>query len=58
VNIGFFRGAWLPDPTELLQGDGKFMRHVKLRPEEQPDAAALEALVRAAHADIKQAGQS
>lgn len=53
VNLGFFRGAWLPDPAELLQGDGKYMRHVKLRPGEDLDAAALQALLTAAYRDIK-----
>ena len=28
VNVGFFQGAALPDPARLLQGNGKFMRHV------------------------------
>ena len=32
VNVGFFRGAELPDPNRLLEGTGKFMRHVKIRP--------------------------
>src|SRR5579863_4748129 len=32
VNVGFFQGASLPDPARLLQGAGKYMRHVKLRP--------------------------
>ena len=32
VNVGFFQGAALADPARLLQGDGRFMRHVKLRP--------------------------
>ena len=32
VNVGFFHGAALPDPARLLQGAGKFMRHVKLKP--------------------------
>ena len=30
VNVGFFHGAALPEPARLLQGTGKFMRHVKL----------------------------
>ena len=30
VNIGFYQGASLPDPERLLQGNGRFMRHVKL----------------------------
>jgi hypothetical protein len=53
VNIGFFRGASLPDPAGLLQGSGRFMRHVKARPDALPDADALRALVLAAYADIK-----
>jgi hypothetical protein len=32
VNVGFFRGAEIADPAGLLEGTGKFMRHVKLRP--------------------------
>ena len=31
VNVGFFQGAALPDPSALLQGTGRFMRHVKLK---------------------------
>jgi hypothetical protein len=41
VNVGFFHGALLPDPARLLQGTGKFMRHVKLRPRTVANAAAL-----------------
>jgi len=52
VNVGFFQGATLPDPAGLLQGRGRFMRHVKLRPGERFAAAALDALIVAAHADI------
>src|SRR6201995_2689539 len=32
VNVGFFHGSALPDPASLLQGTGKSMRHVKVRP--------------------------
>jgi hypothetical protein len=53
VNVGFFHGAALPDPARLLQGTGKFMRHVKLRPGEAIDAAALSTLIRLAYSDIK-----
>ena len=53
VNVGFFRGAALPDPAQLLQGTGKYMRHVKLRPGSDMDAAALVRLVDAAYADMK-----
>src|ERR1700690_3114124 len=53
VNVGFFHGASLPDPERLLQGAGKFMRHVKLRPETATKAAALSRLIDAAYSDIK-----
>ncbi|HVQ56212.1 MAG TPA: DUF1801 domain-containing protein, partial [Pyrinomonadaceae bacterium] len=32
VNVGYFQGTELPDPHGLLEGTGKFMRHVKLMP--------------------------
>jgi hypothetical protein len=53
VNVGFFHGAFLPDPQGLLEGTGKRMRHVKLRPGVKPDASALDALLAAAYSDIK-----
>jgi hypothetical protein len=53
VNVGFFRGAELPDANGLLEGTGKFMRHVKLRPGQPVDDAALSRLVRVAYADMQ-----
>jgi hypothetical protein len=53
VNVGFFQGAELADPNGLLEGTGKFMRHVKLRPGEGVDETALSALIDAAYADVK-----
>jgi hypothetical protein len=53
VNVGFFHGAALPDPARLLQGTGKFMRHVKLRPGTAIDAASLSRLIETAYSDIK-----
>ena len=53
VNVGFFRGATLPDPAGLLQGNGKFMRHVKLRPGAATNEAALSRLIADAYSDIK-----
>jgi hypothetical protein len=54
VNVGFFHGAALRDPARLLQGTGKFMRHVKLRPETATNAGELSKLIDAAYADIKE----
>ena len=31
VDFGFFKGAMLKDPKKILEGDGKFLRHVKVR---------------------------
>jgi hypothetical protein len=53
VNVGFFQGASLPDPAHLLQGEGRFMRHVKLKPETPIDSAALSMLIEAAYSDMK-----
>ena len=53
VNVGFFQGAALPDPARLLQGTGKFMRHVKLRPGTATNGAALSKLIDLAYSDIK-----
>jgi hypothetical protein len=53
VNVGFFQGAALPDPAHLLQGTGKFMRHVKLRTGAATNAVALSRLIGAAYEDIK-----
>jgi hypothetical protein len=52
VNIGFFYGAVLEDPAGLLEGSGKRMRHVKLRPGPEPNTAALRDLIDAAYFDI------
>lgn len=53
VNVGFFHGAALPDPARLLQGTGKFMRHVKLRPGMALNGTALTRLIGAAYSDIR-----
>ena len=53
VNVGFFHGADLIDPSGLLEGTGKAMRHVKLRPEAGIDATALRLLIRSAYHDLK-----
>jgi hypothetical protein len=54
VNVGFFRGAELADPEGLLEGTGKFMRHVKLRPGCDVNAAALTKLIETAYTDMRE----
>ncbi len=53
VNLGFFRGFELPDPSNSLQGAGKRMRHVKLRPGVDIDDQHLKQLIRDAYLHIK-----
>ena len=52
ASVGFFHGAALADPAGLLEGSGKRMRHVKLRPGRELDEHALADLIAAAYADI------
>ena len=53
VNVGFFRGAEIDDPAGMLEGTGKLMRHVKLRPGRKADEAALRELIETAYRDMK-----
>ena len=54
MNIGFFQGAELPDPANLLSGTGKYMRHVKMIPGQSVDTQVLTTLINAAYTDVKQ----
>jgi hypothetical protein len=51
VNVGFFNRAALVDTAGLLEGTGKYMRHVKLKLGREVDAAALDAIIEAAYQD-------
>jgi hypothetical protein len=53
INVGFFRGAEIADPDGLLEGTGKSMRHVKLRPDREIKASALVKLIETAYSDMK-----
>jgi hypothetical protein len=53
VNVGFFRGATIDDPAHLLEGTGRFMRHVKLGPGREVDAVALKQLIETAYGDMQ-----
>lgn len=54
VNVGFFLGTEIEDPAGLLVGSGRFMRHVKLRPETDVDPEALTQLIKTAYFDMKE----
>jgi len=53
INIGFYQGAMLDDPEKILLGEGKWMRHVKLRPNAAVPREPLAQLIVLAHADIQ-----
>jgi hypothetical protein len=53
ANVGLFHGAELVDPMGLLEGTGKRMRHVKVKPDADLNSGALGVLIDAAYVDIK-----
>lgn len=53
ASVGFYYGAMLADPAGLLEGTGKRMRHVKLRPGQEFNIGGLTDLIGAAYADIR-----
>jgi hypothetical protein len=48
VQFGFFNGSALADPDGLLEGAGKFVRHIKVRSRGDIDENAFAALLRQA----------
>lgn len=48
VTMGFWRGADLSDPKELLEGEGEKMRHIKIRSIKDIHKTAFQALLRQA----------
>jgi len=51
VNLGFYRGASLPDPAGLLGGPGRAMRHMRIDDPDTVERPEIEALLRAARAE-------
>ncbi len=56
VRLGFMFGTQLPDPDQLLVGEGKRMRHVKVRSVQEASNLALVGLVKTAWVDAQGAG--
>ena len=48
VQFGFFGGASLEDPRGLLQGSGRYVRHIKVSSPSRIDARAFAGLLRQA----------
>jgi len=55
VNLGFYKGATLPDPKGLMEGTGAKMRHVKVRSTKDAEQAAIKRLIAEALSERKQA---
>jgi len=55
VNLGFYKGAILPDPKGLMEGTGAKLRHIKVRSLEAANQPAICTLVEKALAERKQA---
>jgi len=55
VNLGFNQGATLPDPSDLLRGTGKRIRHITIKHSSDPKRTELRKYLRSA---LKQAGHS
>ncbi len=53
VRLGFFWGGYLPDQQQILVGEGKRLRHIKVTSAKQAGSPAIRALVKAAWADAK-----
>src|SRR5436309_1280249 len=51
LNLGFYHGASLSDPAGLLEGEGKKLRHVKVRNTAEAKHPALKSLLLDAIAD-------
>lgn len=51
VSVGFYVGSAMADPHRLLEGSGKFMRHVKLR--SGAEVEGLPALIHTAYTLVK-----
>jgi hypothetical protein len=48
VNLGFNRGALLPDPNRILMGKGKSIRHITIRHERELERPFVRRYVQAA----------
>lgn len=54
VNLGFNRGALLPDPTGALAGTGKLMRHITIRDDGDANRPLVRGFIQAAIEQVSQ----
>jgi hypothetical protein len=53
VNLGFNRGAQLPDPNRILAGTGKSIRHITIRNEHELEHPAIRRYLQAAMEQVE-----
>ena len=54
INLGFFYGAHFINTQNIMEGTGKSMRHIKLRPDSPDHEVAIRHLIEVAYFDIKE----
>lgn len=58
VNLGFNRGALLPDPSRILKGNGKSIRHVTIKDQGELEKPAIRKYLQAAIEQVGGAAES
>jgi len=57
VNLGFPRGSTLADPSRVMEGDGKTMRHIKFRTLSDVERPFVRRYIQAAIEQVAEPGQ-
>lgn len=55
VNLGFYYGAQLSDPEQLLEGTGNNLRHIKIKTVDDVDRLAIRQMIEQSLAERQQA---
>lgn len=55
VNLGFYYGAQLSDPEQLLEGTGNNLRHIKIKTVDDVDRSAIRQMIEQSLAERQQA---
>lgn len=53
IKLGFYRGMDLPDPDNLLQGNGKLSRYIELKNKEEINVIAIQNMINHAYLAYK-----
>lgn len=56
INLGFPRGSSLPDPHGVLEGEGKAMRHIKIRSQRDLERPFLRRYIQSAIEQVAELG--